>query len=166
MRGPLPAERSVAGAGCWKQPTYEAVLDELCCLIRWDTARTFCFYCWRKKIVLILISNGSAGSYFSQRKMLEEMFKLHMTLFLQHNSSPFSSGCAKQLVVAAGAWVGVCPSRSSPFTSSRQLSAAVRKMVPIPKLCRESPAHTFSNEMLAAESGERDPCAHSCSAGC
>lgn len=79
-RGPLPAEPSVAGvAFCREQPTYEAVLDELCCLIRWDTTGTFCFYCWRKKIVLILISHGSAGSYVSQRKMLEEMFKLRMT---------------------------------------------------------------------------------------
>lgn len=79
-RGPLPAEPSVAGvAFCREQPTYEAMLDELCCLIRWDTTGTFCFCCWRKKIVLILISHRSAGSYFSQRKMLEEMFKLRMT---------------------------------------------------------------------------------------
>lgn len=73
--GPLPAEPGVAGvAFCPEQPTYEAALGELCCLIRWDTAGTFCFYCRRKKIVLILISHRSAGSYLSQRKMLEEMF--------------------------------------------------------------------------------------------
>ena len=82
VRGPLPAEPGVAGVVFWREePTYEAVLDELCCLIRWDTTGTFCFYCWRKKIVLILISKGSAGSYFSQRKMLEEMFELRMTAF-------------------------------------------------------------------------------------
>lgn len=70
---------STAGAASRPgQPTYEAVLDEVCCLIRWDTRRTFCFYCWRKKLILILISDGSAGSYFSQRKVLEEKFQLHM----------------------------------------------------------------------------------------
>lgn len=31
-----------------------------------------------KKIILILINDGSAGSYFSQRKVLEEKFQLHM----------------------------------------------------------------------------------------
>lgn len=78
---PSPKNPSVAGAVCREQPTYAAVLDERCCLIRWDAAGTFCFYCRRKKIVLILISSGSAGSDFSQRKMLEEMLTRRVTPF-------------------------------------------------------------------------------------
>lgn len=125
--GSPPCSAQGVGALCREQPTYEAALDELCCLIRWDTAGTFCFYCWRKKIVLILISNGSAGSCFSQRKMLEEMFKRRV--------APFRSARLLCLPARLGKAAGGPGAALAllPFTSSWHPPAAVRKVVPIPK---------------------------------
>lgn len=76
------------GAGaCGSLPRHlRALLAEARSLIRWDTRRTFCFYCWRKKIALILISSGSAGSCFSQRKMLEEKFSSAQLLCTERSS--------------------------------------------------------------------------------
>lgn len=88
--GAIAAHTVTQGWGCrclWVPPEApEGPAGKACSLIRWDTRRTFCFYCWRKKIALILISSGSAGSCFSQRKMLEEKFSSAQLLCAERSS--------------------------------------------------------------------------------
>lgn len=114
-------------------------------------AGTFCFYCWRKNIVLILISNRSAGSYFSQSEMLEEIFKLCMAPFCSFSAF---SPCAKQPAGAAGLGSAPPAPLHSPVLGISQQHVGkwipslsyVRKMDPMPKVCQGSPAYTFSYE--------------------
>lgn len=117
---------------------------------------TFCFYCWRKKIVLILISNGSAGSCFSQRRMLEETFYLRLTPFcsgqfvcLLHLLCKAAGGCGGR-VDAPGALTLLLAFGTSEQQLGKRFPSLsyVRKMGPIPELCWESPVYTFSPEKL------------------
>lgn len=109
-----------------------ALLAEACSLIRWDMRRTFCFYCWRKKIVLILISSGSAGSCFSRRKMLEEKFSSAQLLCAQL----LCAECSSLLHLEMFSNNSLCSPRQQQYQNCGRDGAAAAKQGRCEKTCK------------------------------